>query len=388
MARARGACAIERTPIVGDSRPKVLMPASSRKPPTKPDRPGFSARWLARFGLAKTGWRTAIRNKVAELPFCDPAMAGSLLVFLFGGLPKRLKDQSDAETERMAEAFAWVCFSFWQCESAFPIFPENYAHFLREELMKPEGKRDPGAAVIAEMIVGGSGAPEADGRCGFNRLALNDPAVIRESEMLIHEGHYEFYLKAQEKYSEYEFYLENSAEFRVDWERIKACFAGQFHGLEIVRRSLIPERNWERGPGAEFSGATQRFQAAFDLFCWKYYLWGMKGDHPLLLKTSVVFTPFGTQLFIPGYLSFDPKRDLDFSKITRLHRARGIARQGPGFSVGRGELAKLSRKAKAVDREARRSGLKGEARYRFISEQITFRDEGDYRRLRKLLSSS
>jgi len=275
-----------------------------------------------------------------------------------------------------------VCFAFWQCESAFPSFPENYAQFLRDALEKAPAQRDPSTVAMATMIVSG-----ADGRCGFNRLQLSEPAVIRESEALMHEGRYEFYLRAQEKYAEYETQLENSAEIRADWQHIKACFAAQLRGHEIVRRSLIPERNWERGPGAQFAKAPQRFQAVFDLFCWKYYLWGIKGDQPLLLKTSVVFTPYGTQLFIPGYLSFDPKRDLDFSKVMRLHRARGIARQGPGFSVGRRELAKLRRKAKAADRDARRCHLVGEARYQFICQQVPFRDSGDYRRLRKLLSS-
>ncbi len=72
----------------------------------------------------------------------------------------------------------------------------------------------------------------------------------------------------------------------------------------------------------------------------------------------------------------------------RLHRARGIARQGPGFSVGRRELANLRRNATEANREAKRKGLRGDNRYQFISEQIGFRDGGDYRRLRKLLQTS
>lgn len=309
------------------------------------------------------------------------------MVFLFAELPKLLKAQVEPELDQLAEAFAWVCFSFWQCESAFPGFPENYALFLRDEMTKPTKNRNAGAIALAELLAPAASRAGEDGRCGFNRLTLSDPAVIRESEALMHEGRYEFYLKAREKYAEYECYLEHSPEFRTDWERVKVCFADQLRQHDIVRRSLIPERNWERGPGAEFGDAAKRFQAVFDLFCWKYYLWGMKGDLPLLLKTSVVFTPYGTQLFIPGYLSFDPKRDLDFSKVTRLHRARGISRQGPGFSVGRRELAELRRRAQAADRDARRRGLKGEARYRLVSEKIGYPDEGDYRRLRKLLGS-
>ena len=114
----------------------------------------------------------------------------------------------------------------------------------------------------------------------------------------------------------------------------------------------------------------------------------MEGDHPLLLKTSVVFTPHGTQVFIPGYLSFDPKRDLDFTRVMRLHRARGIPRQGEGFSVGRTELAQLKQHARAADAEARKRGLRGEVRNRYICQRIGFYDRDDYRRLRKLLEVS
>jgi hypothetical protein len=70
--------------------------------------------------------------------------------------------------------------------------------------------------------------------------------------------------------------------------------------LVWIASTLLVERNWERGPGAPFQTKAQRFQATFDLFCWKYYLWGMKGNKPFLMKPSVVFTPLGTQIFIPG----------------------------------------------------------------------------------------
>lgn len=165
--------------------------------------------------------------------------------------------------------------------------------------------------------------------------------MIRESEHLVHEGRFKFYLRAQEKYDEYLFYLEQSKDFQIEWSLLKGAFPGSVIGKKIINRSLLPERNWARGPGAQFKGKAQQFQALFDFLCWKYYLWGMDGDVPFLLKTSVVFTPYGTPLFIPGYLSLDFKRDVDFSRVMRLHRARGIARQGPGFSIGRRGLALL-----------------------------------------------
>lgn len=58
---------------------------------------------------------------------------------------------------------------------------------------------EPAAIVLAKMIVQFN---SGDGRCGFNRLELAAPAVIRESETLVQEGRYEFYLRAKEKYDE------------------------------------------------------------------------------------------------------------------------------------------------------------------------------------------
>ncbi len=340
----------------------------------------FVSRWLSRFGLSPAHWRAEIEGKFATLPFLELGYAHVLLEFLVEELSPILAKKPDPEMELLAEGFAWCCYAFWQCESAFPAFPENYAGYFKEALISR--KSDPAAVLLAKMIVQFNAG---DGRCGFNRLELAEPSVITESEALVHEGRYEFYLRAREKYDEYLFYLANSDEFRYEWSLIKQTFPAHVEGSRVINRSLMPERNWVRGPGAQFETEAQRFQAIFDLFCWKYYLWGMEGGAPLLLKTSVVFTPYGTQLFIPGYLSLDPKRDLDFSKVMRLHRARGISRQGPGFSIGRRELAELKHKAKGADAEAKKKGLKGDKRYDFICKQVNFRDGGDYRRLRKLL---
>lgn len=152
---------------------------------------------------------------------------------------------------------------------------------------------------------------------------------------MVRDGEYEKILHAPVKYDEFELQIRASDDLKKEWVEIKRLFPKQTGGRDIIHRSLVPERNWVRDPGANFKSKGAAFQAVFDLFCWKYYLWAMKGDEPLLMKPSVVFTPFGTQIFIPGYISFDPKRDLKLGVVSRLHRARGIRRQGEGFSGGR-----------------------------------------------------
>jgi hypothetical protein len=342
-------------------------------------------RWLGYLGLPASNWKPAVRAHLATLRFCDRESGQLLIEFLLGKLPVLLHKHPSHTTAVLAEAFGWACLAFWQCGSSFPSFPENYAQFLHDQLLLPAEKRAPVASVIAGLILGQAGTEKTGGACGFNQLKLDEPQLVRDSEQVIHEGRYEDYLKAGEKYEEYEMRLRVSSEFQADWQQIKTTFRSQVQKQSLVHRTLIPERNWERGDGASFKDIKGRFQAVFDLFCWKYYLWGMKGDEPLLLKASVVFTPFGTQIFIPGYLSFDPKRDLDFGKITQLHRARGIQRQGPGFSIGRKELAELKLKAKVAFEEAKRRKLKGDKRYEFVCGEIDFSDSVDYRRLRRLL---
>ena len=342
----------------------------------------FRSRWLGKFDLPERQWDEGLDGHLAERPFCDPKEAKPLLHFLFEKLPGLLEKDPISDTRLLAEAFAWTCFAFWQCGSAFPSFPENYAACLHKALRQPAKKRNPAAIVLARLLVPANDTK--DGRCGFNQLTLSQPEFICESERLIHAGRYEDYLKAKEKYDEYEDALSRSAEFLTDWQQIKDSFPEQVRATKTIRRTLILERNWERD-GAQFDDASQSFQAVFDLFCWKYYLWAMEGDQPQLLKASVVFTPLGTQIFIPGYLSFDPKRDLDFGKVAKLHRARGVSRQGPGFSEGRKVTAKMKVLAKQADQEAREKRLKGDKRYAFICQRLKLGDHGDYRQIKRLL---
>ena len=103
---------------------------------------------------------------------------------------------------------------------------------------------------------------------------------------------------------------------------------------------MVQERSF-RPRGWEFSWRTQRnrFDAVFDAFCHRWILYGMEGDRPLLQKLSINVTPFGTMIFIPRYWSFDQKRDLRWGAIMKLHRSRGVPRQGE--KLGLGEVAEV-----------------------------------------------
>jgi hypothetical protein len=335
--------------------------------------------WQARFGLTEGHWRPDVVRRIERNSFLEASDFLPLLEFLFDDLPRRLAHSRSADYRRVADAFGWLCFQAWQTGSHFPTFAENYAGRLLVALKAKRLLAD--ARLIADFVL----ADGIDGLCGFQRLALADPDFIRQSETWLCDGEFEPFLKARAKYDEYARRLSAEPEFRRDWRALKKVFPRETSRPGILHRTLVPERNWVRDGGAKFSSRRQRFQAAFDLLCWKYCLWGVTRGRPLLLKPSVVLTPHGTQIFIPAYLSFDAKRDLDLGLITRLHRARGLQRQGEGFSVSRTERARLRKQARAADAEAHRRGLRGTRRYAFITQQLGLMDHGDYRPIRRLL---
>jgi hypothetical protein len=229
-------------------------------------------------------------------------------------------------------------------------------------------------------------AEDPDAWAGINHPVLARPDVIRAHETVVKDGKYEEILHAQIKYDEFERQIRASTDLKKEWAEIKRLFPKQTNGRETVHRSLVPERNWVRGPGANFKTQGDAFQAVFDVFCWKYYLWAMKGGEPLLMKPSVVFTPFGTQIFIPGYISFDSKRDLKLGAVSRLHRARGIRRQGGGFSVGRIERAAKAKRALDLNEQAKASGLRGDERLLFIADKLRIKTNEDYRQVGRLIA--
>jgi hypothetical protein len=339
----------------------------------------FRSRWLNRLKLDGNDWRCAASAHIAQCPFISAEDVLPLLEFLLDDLPRRVAHSASADYRRVADAFGWLCFQAWQASSHFPAFAENYAGRL---LVALKAKRLPAdARLIADFVFAGG----IDGLCGFQRLALADPDSIRQSETWLRDGAFEPFLKARAKYDEYARRLSTEPEFRRDWRALKKIFPRETSRPGILHRTLVPERNWVRDGGAKFSSRRQRFQAAFDLLCWKYCLWGVARGRPLLLKPSVVLTPHGTQIFIPAYLSFDAKRDLNLGLITRLHRARGLQRQGEGFSVSRTERARSRKQARIADAEAHRRSLRGTRRYAFITQQLGLIDRGDYRTIRHLL---
>lgn len=331
---------------------------------------------------AKGGWKRPLREYLDAVPFSEPERTFALFEFLLTELPQRARQRPALLFQDCAEAYGWFCQAVLSGESIYVQYAENYAFYLKEVLSSDD------AIPTAAEALAGIYRPDRinTASCGFNRLTPGDPGTLHEAEQAMADGQYEEFLSdaGRQKYEEYAARLNSSPSFRKDLELIQASFPTEL-AQPIVRRTLLLERNWQTGFGATFDDSATTFQAVFDLFCWKWYLWGLAGDTPLLLKPSVNITAYGTQLFIPGYLSLDPKRDLDFTRITRLHRARGsVKKQGAAFTESREQFAALSKKAHTAERAGRKQGLKGEALMDYVLQQIG-RPWADPRQLRRWL---
>lgn len=345
---------------------------------------GFSGRWLKKFGL-KSFTEENVREHLQNLPLPD-TRDFELCAFLFLELPKLFRKNESELFRKTADAYARFVFAFWQSKNAFIPFPQDYAWFLREALRGKLPLLDPCVFTITEL----AGSESDKSECGFNTFAFRDAEILRSTTRLARNGNYEEFLTetALAKYKEFERNLDASKEFARDWEMLKTLYPDykKLGGDFVLHRRQVHERGWPRGAGTPFNSIEDGFRAAFDLFCWKYYLWGMDlvEDAPLLLKPSVNITPFGTQIFIPAYMSYDARRDFEHKKIAKLHRAKGVRRQGIAFSEARIENKKLSTEAQKIYDEGKKRGLRGNELLDFVAEKIR-RREIDHRALRRLL---
>ena len=210
-------------------------------------------------------------------------------------------------------------------------------------------------------------------------LALIPTPPVAETQFLIasfeHEiesGRYEKMLKQAEKFAEQEKALLQDAQFTAAWAQLKSLFPIKKYqnSIGVIRRLMSQERNF-RDPAWQFdwSDPDRRFQTFFDALCYRWKLYGMQHDRPLLLKISINPTPHGTMIFIPRHVSLDPRRDLDWNLINRLHRCRGAKKQGPKWSAGRIQKLEEAKAVHAAWKTARKQGLKGADLHEFICAQ-------------------
>jgi len=320
------------------------------------------------------------------LPFADVPMLTDLLLFQFTQLPTirtRLADRQQSDSERLCNLFELMVSMSLQGFSPFPQNPAHLAQQIQKALEFPDRNRAHLLPLLELLIDSANGLPDT----GLNNAHVADPEFIILCEHERREGLPEGAWKAPFKYTEFQERLRDNAGFKKDWQTIKARF--DIKNLSdrdgIIRRTKLEEGNWRQPISSDLSHADQNFQVVFDFFCWKWFLYGMKGDEPLVQKLAYSMNPYGTMIFIPGYWSFDPKRDLNWDKILRLHRARGIGRQGPKLGAGRQHKSAQLKKMLAAEAEAKRIKLKGQSRYSYLKEKSGLTQQTDDAQVRRML---
>lgn len=152
----------------------------------------------------------------------------------------------------------------------------------------------------------------------------------------------------------------------------------------VIRRTLSAERNLRQPFAVNWKKRADRFQAVFDAFCWRWNLYGMQDDKPLLIKLSVNLTPQGTMIFIPAYWSFDAKRDVRWDAVMKLHRARANKMQGSVLAEGLETRRAMAAKLRSLDQEAHRLGLRGDKRHAFLCRKLGLVEGTDPKRISRL----
>ena len=322
-------------------------------------------------------------NQIKSLPFADHALLKELLTFQFTRLPDIRSKTDRNEDHRLCGLFDLLVS---MCLQGFSPFPQNPAHLARQvqtALEAPDQDRSRIRPLLELLIDPATGQPDA----GLNNATVADPDFIIQCEQDRLQGLSEGAWKAPFKYSEFQDRVQDNPGFQRDWKRIKAQFSIEVYQDKagIIRRSKLEEGNWRQPISSDLSQPQQNFQVVFDFFCWKWFLYGMKNDEPLVQKLAYSMHPYGTMIFIPGYWSFDPKRDLNWEKILRLHRARGIDRQGPKLGAGRQQKKSQLKKLLAAELTAKRMKLKGVTRYLFLKQQAGLSPQTDDAQVRRML---
>jgi hypothetical protein len=290
--------------------------------------------------------------------------AGVQLIERFHALPESARGHTT-----LKRAYDWLLVPL----SLWPVDVIGIASHLLDAF---EAGKKPSIDMVG--LVNLLGKPPIEQTCG----------IISMHERNVKGGNYETLIKAQHKFDFKEKLLNEYKEFREDWTWIKRLFdLNEYQGENgVIRRRMVSERNFRPTDwNFKWNSREDRFRNIFDAFCHKWVLYGMGKDKPLLQKLSVNITPFGTMIFIPRYWSFDHNRDLRWRAITRLHRARGVPRQGAKLSANQAERRKQAAVARRLIKKATEQQMKGEKRDYWVMAKLGLHPDTHPKQLQRLL---
>lgn len=275
----------------------------------------------------------------------------SLLVKRFHQNKARIRSHPEAASIWKIYDWLLVPFSLW------PIDFAGFSKFLLDQIE--------------------SGTP-LDEQIAFILQMLDQPPdqkrhePIAQFEHTVQSGNYDHLLIRPEKFTERESALLADTKLIAAWNKMKSYFdiKPQQNSRGVIRRRMSQERNFRSRWEFDWNSKSGKFDVLFDVLCHRWRLYGMEGDKPLLLKISVNPTPYGTMIVLPGELSLDPVRDLNWKTINQLHRSHGALRQGPKWSVNRMQDRQDAPKVKLLWDEAGKQKLRGQKRYDYVHKAM------------------
>lgn len=276
--------------------------------------------------------------------------------------------RSEPETRALESLRRWLLVPL----TLWPVFLEGLGRQV-VDLLERGYPLDPASWLLIELL----GSPPSDAA----------QSVTDSHEHQIQAGRYESLIHSDHKFAYLEQELMDREEFRKDWSALKGCFdIGKYQDRKgMLRRRMLPERNYRSEATFAWDTESDQFAEVFDVFCWRWNLYGMQKDKPLLMKLTVNLTPFGTMIFIPGYWSFDAKRDIKWKSVTSLHRSRGVQRQGPKLSQNKVSAREEAVRVRQLWEEATTKGKRGEAREQWVLGRMNWDPRTDSSKLKRML---
>ncbi|MFN7139297.1 MAG: hypothetical protein ACK4UN_08160 [Limisphaerales bacterium] len=212
--------------------------------------------------------------------------------------------------------------------------------------------------------------------------------IVARAEHAVQKGKYNRYFRNHAKTLAVEKLLETDPEFKREWANLCKRFPVHLYARKgVIRRRQMQERNF-RSKDWEFRWKTKqdKFTHLMDGLCYSKNLYGVEGTKPLPLRLSVNAGPFGTIIVIPRNISLDFCRDFIFKSLSELHQDPDRLRQGEKCSMARLERMRRARRAYLANEQAKRLGLKGEDRLRYVEKKLKMRPGTDDSTLGKLIT--
>lgn len=146
--------------------------------------------------------------------------------------------------------------------------------------------------VFAQCLVQLSGGTRLDREMDLLVAILPPPpdekvcSVLAEHEHDVQRGHYEELITTTAKFEAEEKKAARNPELTTEWNRIKNTWdVDRYRDRKgVIRRTLSAERNLRQPFSVNWTKRAERFQAVFDAFCFRWNLYGMQRDRPLLIK--------------------------------------------------------------------------------------------------------